>query len=87
MVISSDSIKKYFTYIIVLLPILGQYGFLVKSITIADILLILGLIFVLLFSFFKKKSVSIDFKFAIFSLWYIFISIIILFSNQELFSV
>lgn len=65
-------INTFLSYFIVLMPILGQYGFLTKHITIADMLLIPLLLVGLLKKIITKKIVITDILFLLFTLWYVF---------------
>lgn len=76
MKISKSSLKTYLTYLVVLIPILGQYGILTRSFTIADAFLIPGLALAIFFSISKEKIIINDSRFLIFSLWITIISII-----------
>lgn len=51
----NSKLKIFCTYVIVLLPILGMYGFMSKSITLADILIIIALTLVLIDSIITKN--------------------------------
>lgn len=82
-----SKIKNYFTYLIVLFPILGQYGFLTRSVTFADIFLVIGLSYLILKMISTRKIEIADKKFAIFTIWYIIISIIMSLCIANIFSI
>lgn len=71
-----EKIKKYTTYIVILMPILGTYGFLTKSITIADITIFFSLTGILVYSLLKHKICISNKNFFFFSIW-VFISTIL----------
>lgn len=65
----NSKLKIFCTYIIVLLPILGMYGFMSKSITLADILIIIALTLVLIDSIITKKLVISNKDYFVFAIW------------------
>ena len=65
----NSKLKIFCTYVIVLLPILGMYGFMSKSITLADILIIIALTLVLIDSIITKKLVISNKDYFVFTIW------------------
>ena len=73
---NNDKLRKFCTFVSVLLPILGTYGFFSKNITFADLAIVIMLIFSMIVSF-KTRKLSISSKdFLIFVLWCIFSTVL-----------
>lgn len=69
--------QKYFTSLIVLLPLIGQYGFMTQSISIAEVLLLVPVAFEIV-QIVKKKEVKIkDKEYTFFALWFLLSAAII----------
>lgn len=71
-----EKLKKYTTYAIILMPILGTYGFLSKSITIADLMIMISLFGIFFYFLINHKVKLSSNSFLIFSIW-VFISTIL----------
>lgn len=84
MVLNKNKVKNIISYSIVLLPLLGQYGFMTKSLTLADIVLIPLLILIFLINGKNKKVSIIDKRIFIFFVWYIFSAIMMSLIISEL---
>lgn len=71
MILNKDKIRGVISYLIVLLPLLGQYGFMTKSLTLADIALIPFVVLIFLINGRSKKIRVNDKKIFVFFIWYI----------------
>ncbi len=76
MIKKNRKLVSFCTYIFVLLPILGTYGFFSKSITFADIAIIITLIAVLMDSIISRKLKISNKAFFLFVIWCVFSTIL-----------
>lgn len=82
----NDFLKIFCTYTIVLLPVLGTYGFLSRSITFADIFIIIALICILIKCLMKRSFKISSNAFFLFCIWGVFSTLIATIINSITFS-
>lgn len=76
MKITKLSLKRYCTFVVVLLPLLGQYGFFTRTITFADIAIIPAIALIIVFNINHGLLIN-DKIYPLFGLWYILTSLFI----------
>ena len=85
MVIDKPKVRNYCTVVLVLIPLIGQYGVFTKTLTFADVAIIPAILVVLLFHLMGKYEMR-ERIYPVFAVWYLLTALIISPFWRKLFS-